>query len=295
MTGVPSRYVKRHLIDAERFPDMLASTRADLERRRLSPPPTLIGPLRRIAQLGEEAIALLSFVDRRSPFLHDAARALAQGNAASLVLASGVPGTPIEVPFYDRRVVFPATGPDSPAHVGSWRDGYYGALLARDAECLELLAGIRDSGLRGSKTRSDEYAYAWKAALIAFRSDPSSAVPILERAMVLVRPGNFEHANPGAARTMELTFPLLGHVARGDEAAFNDGLAAALVSHHGFWGMPTRRGNFYGFVAWGPLAVACLAFDRGMRVDVESDYLLPYLIERRFESDERGGTRLPGA
>jgi Immunity protein 49 len=39
--------------------------------------------------------------------------------------------------------------------------------------------------------------------------------------------------------------------------------------------------NSHGWVALGPLALGCLAYDRGITVDVRSDYLLPYLIVNR--------------
>jgi hypothetical protein len=52
----------------------------------------------------------------------------------------------------------------------------------------------------------------------------------------------------------------------------------ALKVHRKFFGSKSESRNSHGWVALGPLALGCLAYDRGITVDVRSDYLLPYLI-----------------
>jgi hypothetical protein len=77
---------------------------------------------------------------------------------------------------------------------------------------------------------------------------------------------------------------MLAPLAAGDTAEFQTALVAALEAHKKFWGTKAKSQYLEGWLAWGPLALCCLARDRGMRVNVESDYLLPYLIERRWQA-----------
>lgn len=56
-----------------------------------------------------------------------------------------------------------------------------------------------------------------------------------------------------------------------EDQKFNNSLANALDLHKRFWTKDTeRRNDPNGFIALGPLAVACLARDAGVRIDVES-------------------------
>jgi hypothetical protein len=61
-------------------------------------------------------------------------------------------------------------------------------------------------------------------------------------------------------------------------------LVAALQAHKKFWGTKAKSQHPNGWLARGPLALCCLARDQGVPVNVESDYLLPYLIEGRGQT-----------
>src|SRR6185295_20339867 len=100
------------------------------------------------------------------------ARSLAQGRTGLLLLSNSPPGHTIEVPVGEHRAPLSSYGPESRSHVIAWHTAWYGALMSRDEASLAALATISDDVLRASPTECDEYAFAWKAALVAFREDP---------------------------------------------------------------------------------------------------------------------------
>lgn len=73
-------------------------------------------------------------------------------------------------------------------------------------------------------------------------------------------------------------YPALARLAEDDAAGFNNALVDALKVHRRFFGSKTESRNSHGWVALGPLALCCLAHDRGITLNARSDYLLPYLI-----------------
>jgi hypothetical protein len=58
-----------------------------------------------------------------------------------------------------------------------------------------------------------------------------------------------------------------------DELGFTAALAQALKGHKEFWSSGKYRAEFDGFVSLPLTAAAALAWDRGMRFDLESDYM----------------------
>ena len=72
---------------------------------------------------------------------------------------------------------------------------------------------------------------------------------------------------------------LLYFATQGDAEEFNTRLLRAVQDHHRYWSKTEeRRRDVQGFIAWGPLAIACIALDMGMEITVESDYLPRHLL-----------------
>ncbi|MEU8626683.1 immunity 49 family protein [Streptomyces sp. NPDC048669] len=65
----------------------------------------------------------------------------------------------------------------------------------------------------------------------------------------------------------------------------NEALAEALELHRAYWGSPERADDIAGFLALGPLAVACLAHDAGFPIEVESEYLPVRLLDRSWPGE----------
>lgn len=284
--------VVRHPIDLADAELEMNETRTELLTA-LGAQPSGLG---RVAFPGAVAARLLAYASiaaREDGVLQLAARSLARANAALLAVSNADRGRPVTALLGEAMLTLSALGPNSQAHVLAWRDGWYAALLARDGAALEVLSGIGDAVLRASPSRGDEFFYAWKAALIAYRQRPDAALPHLEQALALTNRGRYHVAAAEAAQLMQHTFLLLGCVIRRDAAGFERALVAALVLHQRFWSSADLQNDYDGWVALGPLALCCLAHDAGLPVNVESGYLLPFLIERRASAVRTLQTKAP--
>ena len=63
------------------------------------------------------------------------------------------------------------------------------------------------------------------------------------------------------------------------EREFNEALAQALEQHKAYYTADSKLADDpRGFVALAPLALACIAKDSGLNVDVESDYMPKHLL-----------------
>ncbi|MFP9115937.1 immunity 49 family protein [Flavobacterium sp. RHBU_3] len=79
----------------------------------------------------------------------------------------------------------------------------------------------------------------------------------------------------------------LKSLAENDEAAFNANLIAALEAHKAVWsqkkalnrgGTPLCREN-EGFLSWGCTALAAMAYDKGWKQEIESDYMPQFMVD----------------
>ncbi|NUR61691.1 MAG: immunity 49 family protein [Catenulispora sp.] len=68
------------------------------------------------------------------------------------------------------------------------------------------------------------------------------------------------------------------HLTQGDDAKFNDSLHNALELHRRYWSTDDQANSPYGYIALGPLAIACLARDVGVPSGLESEYLPAILL-----------------
>ena len=135
--------------------------------------------------------------------------------------------------------------------------------------------------LRTESDEFDDYVYRWIAAVQAyFSGQPDNASKHLDKAVQLLSPENITRSHHGrpdkVVRPLVLLFVLL---ASQDTDGFNKALQASLEAHRDFWTEDRRaRTSPLGLLALGPLTLACVAHDHGMRVDVESEYLPTQLI-----------------
>gem|GEM_PF-2035310 len=268
--------VERHVIKAALLDELLPKDRLKLEGRLAGPGPTNIRELVVIADIGERVLQYCSVIERNDPAIHLAVRSVAQSASGTLVLSSGTNGHEVEILLGDRKIVMGCDSPNGSGDIIRWKDGWYAALAARDEECLELLSGIPDNAMKAAGN-FDSYHYSWKEALVAFRSDPQSALPHIESAIKLSQPERTLRGHPSAVAAQHAIFPMLSSLVRMEADTFNQRLVAALKAHRNFWKSQGPKG----WIAWGPLALCCLAHDCGIPVEVESDYLLPILINRR--------------
>ncbi len=178
----------------------------------------------------------------------------------------------------------PATGPQSHTDAGNWITAFWLAIVCRDQHRMTQLCEIPLDLLRASGAEYDEYIYHWVDALQAYWLERPGLVDKLTAAI--------ESSYPEVARITErdllekiLYQPinLFHRFLRQDHDGFNQALVESLQLHKAYWTATDERDeSVEGYLALGPLAIACLAYDAGFPIGVESDYLPGELLNRAW-------------
>lgn len=152
----------------------------------------------------------------------------------------------------DMRVAATGAHPDAAA----WLNAMYLSIICRERRRIDMLANVPEETLHG--------ASHWVRALQTYWRGGDGLIDTVIEAM-------------RAAEHDDLLYPpieLFYLLTQDDETQFNRSLAQALDLHRRYW---TRTGercsNPNGFIALGPLALACLAKEAGFEIRVRSDYL----------------------
>jgi hypothetical protein len=183
---------------------------------------------------------------------------------------SGMGPTAIQIDE-DLTIAVEGVGPTRCAAANHWRTGFFAALVCRNQEALDLLAQISTDIMRQSAGRADECMYLFIEALQAMWKKDAAAVDLLLSALDATK-----YKLQALSYVQNILIPemeLLYHFLKRDTSGFNDALDYALTRHRMYWGSEDNRVDGYGFIAWGPLALSCLAYDAGFPIEVESDYL----------------------
>ncbi|SEC11374.1 immunity 49 family protein [Streptomyces sp. 2314.4] len=176
----------------------------------------------------------------------------------------------------------PATGPTPYTHAGAWLTAVYLATICRENERLDRLMQVPVSFLRESGAVFDEYVYSWVEALQGywFRRADGMWNKLVEAV---------DGASPQVARIadeetlLKILYPpleLFQLYNRGETEKFNASLAEFLTWHKQYWtGDEARSLDSDGLVALAPLAIACMAYDNGFPIEVDSEYLPKELLQ----------------
>ncbi|MFJ8538577.1 immunity 49 family protein [Streptomyces sp. NPDC093591] len=176
----------------------------------------------------------------------------------------------------------PSTGPASYADAGNWLTAFYLALVCREEGRLTALSNVSISLLRESGAVYDEYIYDWVDTLQTYWKQGSALGDKLVAAIKGTDPEVLQVADRSLMlRVLYPPLNLFYRVVRGDGERFNVELVKALESHNEYWtAEESKAAQVSGLVALGPLAMACLAYDSGIAIEVESGYIPKYLLER---------------
>ncbi len=173
-------------------------------------------------------------------------------------------------------------GPRPYADAGNWLTAFWLAVICRDQKRLTELSQVPLERLRSPEGEFDEYVYHWVAALQAYWLQRPGLVEELTAALQGSHPDVARIAPPDLLQN--ILYPpinLFYRFLRQDVTGFNQALAEAVELHKAYWTEDDdRTDDPSGMVALGALAVACLAHDGGIPIEVESDYLPKHLLER---------------
>ena len=206
-----------------------------------------------------------------------------QVSSAMFVAADRTEGT-VDCRIDHKIRVIPATGPQEYTHPGNWLTAFWHAIVCRDQQRMNQLCAFGLDKLRASEVMIDEFQYHWVDALQAYWLDRPGLVEKLTTTLHASHPDNARVA-PRDLLDQQLYPPvnLFHRFIRRDHEGFNEALLEALEAHKAYWTADEgREESVSGLLALGPLAMACLAYDAGFPITVESDYLPKYFLNREW-------------
>ncbi len=203
-----------------------------------------------------------------------------QLGSAQFALATAPEGSAMTCRIKEKERHLLATGPQPNVNAGSWVKAFYLALICRENERLGELARVPVSLLRESGATFDEYIYSWVETLQHFWLGQDGVGDHLVAAVDGTGPDSAQWADQDYMSS--ILYPpiiLFYRYLREDHEKFNEALVDALRWHKEYWTASDDRAiNSDGLVAFGPLAIACLAHDKGFPIEVESEYLPSALL-----------------
>ncbi|MFE7782156.1 immunity 49 family protein [Streptomyces nigrescens] len=177
--------------------------------------------------------------------------------------------------------ILQATGPQWYVHPNTWLTAFYLAVVCRERDRITALCQVPLSLLRENGSRFDEFQFAWIDTLQTYWLGG----PDLGQKLVAAVDGTDPKTVTDPETVGKLMYPameMFHRIVRKDHAGFNRALVAALQWHKEYWTEEDRAATIPGLVALAPLAMACIAHDAGILIEVESEYLPAVLIKRNW-------------
>jgi hypothetical protein len=204
-----------------------------------------------------------------------------QVGTAAFAAARATQGV-IECRIMDEIRTVQTTGPQFYANAGNWLTTIWFVIVCRDQERMNAMCNIPIDLLRASGAHGDEYVYRWVDTLQTYWHERPGLLEKLQSAIEASYP-EIATIAPRDLLQNVLYQPinLFSYFLRKDHEGFNRALTEALELHKAYWTASEERSrDLNGAIALGPLAIACLAYDAGFPIDVESEYLPKALLER---------------
>jgi hypothetical protein len=182
---------------------------------------------------------------------------------------------------------FPQTGPTSYSDSTVWQKGFYLAAACREKYVLDDLTSISTEVMRQSSAIVNECEHLMVDALKSLYDIETPVAETLKKltdALKATDPDKIPEMTIDA--TLNITVPEIELIIRfleGDAQAFNASLAKALECHKKLWSSNEQMaGDPRGFIVIGPLGIACYAYDAGFPIEVESEYIPKYILEKQY-------------
>jgi hypothetical protein len=213
----------------------------------------------------------------------EAVVAAMQVSAAAFAVADRTEGT-VECRIADQVRAIPATGPQYYTNAGNWLTAFWLAVVCREQGRMTQLCEVPIDLLRASGVEYDEYVYRWIDALQAYWLERPGLGAKLVAAIQASSPEIARMADRDLLdKILYQPINLFQFFLQRDHHGFNHALADALKLHKEYWTLTQEREqSVEGYLALGPLAITCLAYDAGFSIGVESDYLPSELLNRAW-------------
>ncbi|MFE3191649.1 immunity 49 family protein [Nocardia sp. NPDC059240] len=198
---------------------------------------------------------------------------------AAMFAVSGSPSGELRESLIAGKVrSLPTIGANSFANVENWITAFYLAIVCRDQARMNELCRISSGSLRTSGA-ADEFLYLWMDTLQKFWLQEDGLYAKLQQTIEASYAEVVEIASEGLLQT--ILYPpihILHCLVFEGETQFNIALKDALELHKIYWTSDIDRlSDVAGSIALAPLAMACIAYDMNIPVNVESSYI-PELV-----------------
>lgn len=210
----------------------------------------------------------------------DRAACLGAGLFAGLVAG---PGGSVETPLPGGQAGVSVSGAAASPNIGEplyWRDALLAALAARNGRAVTILAEVPLALLRGLAPEYPDWFFLEAEALQAFALRRKDAPERILAAARAADPNTVEEFSRDmvldiVSPELQLAFRTLDR----DQASFDQWMIEAIKGHHHYYDSDDQRRRLpLSQLALAPLAMACVAYDLGIRTNVESDYLPRHII-----------------
>ncbi len=208
-----------------------------------------------------------------------------QVGSALFASATAPQGSTVECMIAHKVRTIPAVGITHFVDAGTWLEAFWLAVICRDQARMTQLCQVPIETLRASGAVFEEYIYDWIDALQTYWLER----PGLGEKLVAA----FDKTDPDQLRfvdrelMLKILYPPINMFYRfisRDPDKFNEALVQAVRLHKEYWtaDVEERQETSDGDVALAPLALACLAYDAGRPIEVESEYLPEHLLKRSW-------------
>ncbi|MBB5153083.1 immunity 49 family protein [Saccharopolyspora phatthalungensis] len=156
-----------------------------------------------------------------------------------------------------------------------WLNSLWASVICRAHHLAEDLFQTPLETLREGGGTFDEYMYSWIDTLQGYFRGDDDVYAKVNRSIELTDPEGLQFGSPEIVLLRYYpAMKLLYNIAAGEADQFNQNLAEAVELHRRFWTADAERSsNPDGFFALAPTALAALAHDNGIAVQVDSEYL----------------------
>ncbi|MEY3444729.1 MAG: hypothetical protein RLZZ519_3010 [Bacteroidota bacterium] len=162
-----------------------------------------------------------------------------------------------------------------------WEMAVYIEIILRDQQHFPMLTAAGKACLTediSSNDASRALEYRYMDALI--RNDPESALEITQQ---LFAQSGQSGTNQAANEFLIMPSTRLWNaILSKDQAAVDKALESALEHHKLFWGNTENSQKIFGWISLPLLAACAYAYDHGMDINVESDYIPRWLVTGDF-------------
>jgi hypothetical protein len=233
-------------------------------------------PLSQLVSTSLQAAKVGSALGLNSAQLFQYLQLAEQANAALFAAMSGVP---VQAPLGDQLITLTRPPDESYLHATRWLLAFFSALLCRDNASLNFLAAVSSGQLRESTTQFADYGYLFVDAIHGFLEGADNPGELILKALRATDPDKYPMSDPDAALYLDSPVIQTFCLAVTSDARFGAALADAVRDHERFWAKRAGPDEFKGYLSIELLGVAALAYDRGMRFDLESRYAPMSLVK----------------